>query len=42
VEATRQMLEPVERFEFLKRVSKQKNRAVFEIPEILEKILAKT
>jgi len=40
VEATAQMLEPVERFEFLKRVSKQKNRAVFEIPQILEKILA--
>jgi 1,2-diacylglycerol 3-beta-galactosyltransferase len=39
VEATRQMLEPVIRFEFLKHVTKQKNRAVFEIPQILEKIL---
>jgi 1,2-diacylglycerol 3-beta-galactosyltransferase len=39
VEATRQMLDPEHRFEFLKRVSKQKNRAVFEIPQILERIL---
>jgi UDP-N-acetylglucosamine:LPS N-acetylglucosamine transferase len=39
VEATTQMLDPVQRFEFLKRVTKQKNRAVFEIPEILSKIL---
>jgi hypothetical protein len=27
----------LQRFEFLKRVTKQKNRAVFEIPEILKK-----
>ncbi len=41
VGAVRQMLEPARRCEFLRRVNAQKNRAVFEIPEILEGILAK-
>jgi 1,2-diacylglycerol 3-beta-galactosyltransferase len=39
VEATRRMLDPVEHAGFVNRVSKMKNRAVFEIPEILETIL---
>ncbi len=41
VGAVRQMLDPSRRCEFLRRVNAQKNRAVFEIPEILEGILAK-
>ena len=40
VEAVRQMLDREQRFEFLKSVLKQKNRAVFEIPEILSQILS--
>ncbi len=41
VGAARQMLDPARRCEFVRRVSAQNNRAVFEIPEILEGILAK-
>lgn len=41
VAATTRMLDPEQRFEFLKNVSRQKNRAVFEIPPILEQILAR-
>jgi hypothetical protein len=33
------MLDPERRCEFVKHVEQQRNRAVFEIPEILEKIL---
>jgi UDP-N-acetylglucosamine:LPS N-acetylglucosamine transferase len=40
VDATRRMLDPEQRFEFLKHVLRHKNRAVFEIPEILAQILA--
>ena len=40
VDAVLRMVDPVKRCEFVKRVGEQKNRAVFEIPEILEKILA--
>jgi 1,2-diacylglycerol 3-beta-galactosyltransferase len=40
VDAVRQMLDPERRCEFARQVAKQKNRAVFEIPEILERILA--
>ncbi len=40
VEGVRKMIDPVNRCEFVTRVGEQKNRAVFEIPEILEKILA--
>lgn len=39
VGAVGQMLEPQRRAEFVRRVSAQHNRAVFEIPEILERIL---
>jgi hypothetical protein len=39
VDAVRTMLDPVERCEFVKHVAQQRNRAVFEIPEILERIL---
>ncbi len=38
-DAVQRMLDPKQRSEFVKRVSLQQNRAVFEIPEILEKIL---
>lgn len=38
VGAVQQMLDPAQRCEFQKRVIQQKNRAVFEIPEILETI----
>jgi UDP-N-acetylglucosamine:LPS N-acetylglucosamine transferase len=40
VPAVEQMLDPEQRFEFLKNVLHQKNRAVFEIPEILDRILS--
>jgi hypothetical protein len=39
VDAVRRMLDPVERCEFVRHVGRQQNRAVFEIPEILERIL---
>jgi hypothetical protein len=39
VDAVRRMLDPVERCQFVKQVEQQRNRAVFEIPEILERIL---
>jgi hypothetical protein len=39
VDAVRTMLDPVERCEFVKHVAQQRNRAVFEIPEILDRIL---
>ncbi len=41
VDAVRQMLDPARRCEFVRRVKQQRNRAVFEIPEILEGILSK-
>jgi hypothetical protein len=41
VSAVRKMLEPAPRCEFVKRVNQQQNRAVFEIPEILGKIMEK-
>jgi hypothetical protein len=37
--AVKKMLDPERRCEFVKAVEQQRNRAVFEIPEILEKIL---
>jgi hypothetical protein len=40
-DAVRKMLDPERRCEFEKAVERQQNRAVFEIPEILEKILEK-
>ena len=39
VDATRKMLDPVQHAMFAERVRGMKNRAVFEIPEILERIL---
>ena len=39
VEAVGQMLDPQRRCEFVRRVNAQKNQAVFEIPEILERIM---
>ncbi len=39
VDAVRQMLDPEQRCEFVANVSRQKNRAVFEIPGILDQIL---
>jgi hypothetical protein len=39
--AVRTMLDPVRRAEFTRHVNQQQNRAVFEIPRILETILAK-
>ena len=42
VEATRKMLDPVEQAGFAARVAGMKNRAVYEIPDILEGILGKT
>jgi UDP-N-acetylglucosamine:LPS N-acetylglucosamine transferase len=38
-DAVRKMLDPESRCEFVNQVNRQQNRAVFEIPEILEKIL---
>jgi 1,2-diacylglycerol 3-beta-galactosyltransferase len=40
-DAVRKMLDPDSRCEFVKQVNQQRNRAVFEIPEILGKILGK-
>ena len=40
VDATRKMLDPFQHAMFAERVRGMKNRAVFEIPEILERILA--
>jgi Glycosyltransferase family 28 C-terminal domain len=40
VDAVRQMLDPAQRCEFAANVGRQKNRAVFEIPGILDRILA--
>jgi hypothetical protein len=40
-DAVRQMVEPERRCELVKHVGEQHNRAVFEIPDILEKILRK-
>ncbi len=42
VAAVKRMLDPEKRCEFRKRVGEQRNRAVFEIPEILERILAES
>jgi 1,2-diacylglycerol 3-beta-galactosyltransferase len=39
VDATRKMLDPIQHAMFAERVRGMKNRAVFEIPEILERIL---
>ena len=39
VDATRRMLDPIQHAMFVDQVAKMKNRAVFEIPEILEGIL---
>jgi len=39
VDAVRKMLDPVTRCEFVTQVGIQKNRAVFEIPDILQEIL---
>jgi len=39
VDATRRMLDPIQRAMFADRVAQMKNRAVFEIPEILDGIL---
>lgn len=39
VGAVRKMMDPTLRAEYLKNVAAQKNRAVFEIPEILQKIM---
>ena len=39
VDATRRMLDPIQHAMFVDQVSKMKNRAVFEIPEILDGIL---
>jgi 1,2-diacylglycerol 3-beta-galactosyltransferase len=41
VDATRKMLDPVQHAAFAERVRGMKNRAVFEIPEILDRILEK-
>lgn len=41
VDAVRKMLDPIQHAMFSDRVSTMKNRAVFEIPEILEGILKK-
>ena len=42
VGAVRSMLDPVRRREFVTRVKAYENRAVFEIPDILERILSRT
>jgi hypothetical protein len=39
VDAVRRMIDPAERREFARRVGEIHNRATFEIPAILEKIL---
>jgi 1,2-diacylglycerol 3-beta-galactosyltransferase len=39
VDATRKMLDPIQHAMFADRVREMKNRAVYEIPEILERIL---
>jgi hypothetical protein len=39
LEAAGKMLDPARRCEFVRQVNRQQNRAVFEIPEILERIL---
>lgn len=41
VDATRKMLDPIQHAMFVDRVSKMKNRAVFEIPEILDGIMGR-
>jgi hypothetical protein len=41
VDAVRKMLDPARRCQFVEQVERQKNRAVFEIPGILERILTK-
>jgi hypothetical protein len=40
-DAVGKMLDPERRCEFMKHVNRQRNRAVFEIPEILEEILGR-
>ena len=40
VDGVHEMIDPARRCEFVRRVGEQRNRAVFEIPEILERILA--
>jgi hypothetical protein len=40
-DAVGKMIDPERRCEFVKRVNQERNRAVFEIPDILEKILGK-
>jgi 1,2-diacylglycerol 3-beta-galactosyltransferase len=42
VEGVRQMLDPATLAEFRKNVANQENRAIFEIPEILAKLLGET
>ena len=42
VAAVRRMIDPAERCGFVRRVGAIENRAVFEIPDILERILAET
>jgi 1,2-diacylglycerol 3-beta-galactosyltransferase len=42
VAGVRQMLEPASLAEFRKNVAAQENRAIFEIPEILAKLLGET
>ena len=42
VSGVRQMLEPARLAEFRKNVALQNNRAIFEIPEILAKLLGET
>ncbi len=41
VDAVRKMIDPVARGAFVERVRAQRNRAVFEIPEILNSILTR-
>jgi hypothetical protein len=40
VDAVRRMIDPAQRCDFVRRVGEIENRAVFEIPDILERILA--
>jgi hypothetical protein len=42
VEGVRQMLEPAALAEFRKNVAAQENRAIFEIPEIIAKLLGES
>jgi UDP-N-acetylglucosamine:LPS N-acetylglucosamine transferase len=42
VDATRRMLDPIQHAVFVDQVSKMKNRAVFEIPDILARIATRT